>query len=95
MMSRQVIIALSVVLLTAAANVMCANDDFVEDVYFWASEPVKDADGKIVPNFNPKAKEIVFLPTVQLPDTAQSAPYEQPQQQELREQINLQEQPTE
>lgn len=93
MMSRRVIIAISAVLLVSAATVLRANDDYVEDVYFWASEPVKDADGKIVPHFNPKAKEIVFLPAVQLPDTLQTR-HEQPQQQELPEQPNLQEQPT-
>lgn len=94
MMSRPVIIALSAVLLTAAVTAIRANDDFVEDVYFWASEPVKDADGKIVPNFNPKAKEIVYVQTVQLPDTTTAVRQEQPQQQELREQPDLQEQPT-
>ena len=82
-------------LLMTAMTVVGANDDFVEDVYFWASEPVKDADGKIVPHYNPKAKEILFMPTMQLPDTTKAQRVEQPRQAELRQEAELKETPAE
>ena len=94
MISRKVIIGLCGLMLLTAVTVVGANDDFVEDVYFWASEPVKDAEGKIVPHYNPKAKEIVYIPTVQQPDTAQVGRYEPPQP-ALRQQAELQETPAE
>ena len=95
MISRKVVIGLCGLMLLTAVTVVGANDDFVEDVYFWASEPVKDADGKIVPHYNPKAKEILYLPIVQLPDSTQAVRKEQPMQPELRSQAELQETPAE
>jgi hypothetical protein len=91
-MIRKVVFAIVAVLLSVAGMVVCADDNFVEDVYFWAGEPVKDADGKIIPNFNPKAKEIVFVQTVQVPDTVKAVDT-MTQPQELREQRDLEEQP--
>lgn len=91
-MIRKVIFVTGAVLLSVAGMVVCADDNYVEDVYFWAGEPVKDADGKIIPNFNPKAKEIVFLQTVQVPDTVKAIDT-MLQTQELREQRILEEQP--
>ena len=92
-MSRKLIVVCAA-LLISAVTAICADDTYVEDVYFWASEPVKDADGKIVPHFNPKAKEIVFIEPVQQPDTLQVKVNPEQVEQGVDEQQRLQEMPT-
>lgn len=50
-------------------------DDYVEDVYFWPEDAPRDAGSNIVPNFNPRAKEIVFIEdsaSAQHPDTVRA-----------------------
>ncbi|MBQ7532059.1 MAG: hypothetical protein IJT12_10210 [Paludibacteraceae bacterium] len=50
-------------------------DDYVEDVYYWADAKSHSQSGTIVPNYNSRAREIIFIEdstTVQHPDTVKA-----------------------
>lgn len=50
-------------------------DDYVEDVYFWQDTRAMESNGTIVPSYNKRAKEIVFIEDttgVQHPDTVRA-----------------------
>lgn len=36
-------------------------DDYVEDVYFWPQSPTQNAQAELVPHYNPRAREIIFI----------------------------------
>ncbi len=64
-------IALAVCALHLSALVMRA-DDYVEDVYFWSDAPAQDESGAIVPNYNRRVRELIFVEdsvSQQKPDT--------------------------
>ena len=50
-------------------------DDYVEDVYFWPQTPTRDAQAELVPHYNPRAREIIFIEdstSAQHPDTVRA-----------------------
>lgn len=68
------IVSFLLLTLIISAGVMLA-DDYLEDVYFWSAIPVSAEDGKIVPNFSSKAREIIFIEdttSLQHPDTVRA-----------------------
>ncbi|MBR0310025.1 MAG: hypothetical protein IJQ97_03975 [Paludibacteraceae bacterium] len=47
-------------------------DDYVEDVYFWQDDGVRDEQGTLVPQYNTRVREIQFIEDTTLttsPDT--------------------------
>ena len=60
-MNRMVaVIGVCVLALFSGASLTVA-DDYVEDVYYWADASTQQAQGSPVPNYNPRAKEIIFI----------------------------------
>lgn len=58
-----------------------ANDGYVEDVYYWADLSTASSDGGIVPTYNPRAREIIFIDDTaseQHPDTVRAIIREAP-----------------
>lgn len=52
---------------------MTRADDYVEDVYFWSDAPAQDENGAIVPNYNRRVRELIFVEdsvSQQKPDTS-------------------------
>ena len=50
-------------------------DNYVEDVYFWPQTPTRDAQAELVPHYNPRAREIIFIEdstSAQHPDTVRA-----------------------
>ena len=51
-------------------------DNYVEDVYFWPETSSRDdANAELVPHYNPRAKEIIFIEdstSAQHPDTVRA-----------------------
>ena len=50
-------------------------DDYVEDVYYWDDASSRVSDGGLVPNYNTRAKEIIFIEDstqTQHPDTVRA-----------------------
>ena len=50
-------------------------DDYVEEVYYWPDATVQSADGSLVPAYNPRAREIIFIEdsmSAQHPDTVRA-----------------------
>lgn len=65
----------SVCLLASAAASMIQADDYVEDVYYWQDIRSAQLGGEIVPHYNKRVKEIVFIEdstTLQHPDTVRA-----------------------
>lgn len=54
------IVAGSLVVLMLGVGMLMA-DDYVEDVYFWQDAVPTDESGAVVPAYNRKAKEIIFI----------------------------------
>ncbi len=51
-----------------------ASEGYVEDVYFW-EDVSQTADGELVPNYNTRAREIIFIEdssAAQHPDTVRA-----------------------
>lgn len=57
---RQILLIFLLLVPVAGTGVYLRGDDYVEDVYFW-QDAVVDENGEVVPHFNPKAKEIIFI----------------------------------
>ena len=51
----------AVVMLTLVGVSALVADDYVEDVYFWPDATVQWANGELTPNYNPRAREIIFI----------------------------------
>ena len=54
---------------------MSRADDYVEDVYYWEDAQTQKANGTLVPTYNPRAKEIIFIEdssTINHPDTVKA-----------------------
>lgn len=50
-------------------------DDYVEDVYYWQDSHQKIAEATVVPTFNKRAREIIFIEdstSAQHPDTVRA-----------------------
>lgn len=50
-------------------------DNYVEDVYYWPDASVQSANGSLVPAYNPRAREIIFIEdslSAQHPDTVRA-----------------------
>ena len=50
-------------------------DDYIEDVYYWQDSKSVSAGGNVVPTYNKRAKEIIFIEdstTMQHPDTVRA-----------------------
>ena len=50
-------------------------DDYVEDVYYWADASTVATNGNLVPSYNSRAKEIIFIEdslSAQHPDTVRA-----------------------
>lgn len=50
-------------------------DGFVEDVYYWQDNQIMNTEGTVMPNYNKRVKEIIFLEdsvSAQHPDTVRA-----------------------
>ena len=83
-MRRLLLIGCMCVLVSASIGMMRADhrhssnrqssENYVEDVYFW-QDASRTADGEVVPNYNTRAREIIFIEdssTAQHPDTVRA-----------------------
>ena len=72
---RRVLGIICMCMLAWISTGMSMADDYVEDVYYWQDTRTAEANGTLMPSYNKRAKEIVFIEDttgVQHPDTVRA-----------------------
>ena len=80
-MKRRAVIGLMVAVSALAVGLKAYSDDYVEDVYYWSDSRTQQTEGTVVPTYNPRAREIIFIEdslSLQHPDTVRAILREAP-----------------